>query len=240
MATRDYFAQFGSGNPASNTGLAPTFIAFITTSGAAGTPPTITEPGSKGLYKWSYDASATLIAFVLDGATTGLATSDRYISGVLDPYDTFGVTLNAIGVTLVAQGSTLVGMGTTMIAQGSTVVAIGNSLTNQGSTLVAIGNTAIATEIAQGVTIIAMGATLVGYGTSLAALATLVGTTTDLVGNSSVDPTSVFAFLKRAQEIGEGNETYVKATGALTMYSRGSTLLATKAIADNSTQTTKT
>lgn len=168
MATRDYFAVFGPGNPATNSGLTPTFITFISSTGAAGTPPAISEPGSKGIYKFSYDASATLISFVMDGFTTGLATPDRYISGVLDPYDTFGVTLNAIGVTLNA-----------------------------------------------------------------------IGSPSDSIGTPSVDPTTLFGFLRRAQEFGEGNATYIKASGILNLSSRQNTLIASKTIIDTNTQTTK-
>lgn len=195
MATRNYWAVFGSGAPATTSGLAPTFISFISPTGAAGTAPSISEPGSKGLYLFQYDASATMIAFVLDGATTGLATSDRYISGVLDPFDSMGQTLTVIGASLSAYYVGISGFGATLSSMGS----------------------------------------------SMAGMASFIGSTASSFGDSVTDPTTVFGFLKRAQEISEGNDVYTKSTGVMTMSSRGSsTLLGTKTIADSQTQTTKT
>lgn len=201
MATRDYFVVFGSGNPTSKSGLAPTFITFISPSGAAGSAPSITEPGSKGLYKFSYDASLTMIAFTMDGATTGLANSDRYVSGLLEPQDQFGITLAAIGTSLTAFGNTSIAIGTSHIAQGNTLFALGAS----------------------------------------SALFSFIGSTASSFGSTSLDPVDLFGFLKRAQEINEGNETYTKASGLLDFYSRGSsTLLREKTIIDSTATTTKT
>lgn len=285
MATRDYWFVFGSGNPATNTGLAPTFIKFVDGSGGSTTPPAIAEtPAGSGLYKASYQPNGT-VAFILDGATTGLVASDRYISGVLDPYDLFGVTLNAIGVTLTAQGATIVAFGGTLTAIGTNVSAVGTTLTAQGSTLVGAGNTlgAIgvslaamsATLIAQGATVVgngttlaafaaaqgvsmaAMGstlnaigtslaafetggATLVGIGNTIAAMSVLLGTQTSAYGSTASDPTTVFGFLIRAQELAEGNQVYTKSTGVFQMFTRGATLLRQKTISDTSSQTTKT
>ncbi len=230
MATRNYWAVFGSGAPSTTSGLAPTFISFISSTGAAGTAPAISEPGSKGLYLFAYDASATMIAFVMDGATTGLATSDRYISGVLDPYDTFGVTLNAIGTTLIAQGATIVAFGGTLTAQGTVLANLGTTTLAQGVLITGVGTT-----------LVAQGSTLVGTGNTLLTLSSYIGSTASSFGSTSVDPTTLFGFLKRAQDLSEGNNTYVKSTGVLSMLSRGSsTLLATKTISDTSSQTTKT
>lgn len=222
MATRDYWAVFGSGAPSTKSGLAPTFITFITATGANGTPPAITEPGSKGLYKFSYDASATMISFVLDGATTGLSTSDRYVVGVLDPQDTFGVTLNAFGVSLNA-------LSTTMIAQGATIVGIGASLNAASVTLGGIG-----------LSLVGIAATLTPVATGVAGLVTSVGSTASSIGSTSVDPGDIYGFLKRAQEFQEGNQTYTKATGILDYMSRGNTLIAEKTISDTATETTRT
>ncbi len=225
MATRDYWAVFGSGAPSTYSGLAPTFISFINGGGSNITSPAITEPGTKGLYKFAYDATQT-ISFVLDGATTQLASSDRYITGVLDAYDTFGVTLNAIGATQSANGILLGNMGITLSAIGSTVGLIGG-----------IGST----QTANGILITNIGTTLVATGSSLSGLASFVGSTASSFGSTSIDPTTLFGFLKRAQEMTEGNETYVKSTGVMTASSRGSsTLLASKTISDTSSQTTKT
>lgn len=139
---RDYWFAFGSGNPATNASLAPTFITFANSSGTTFSGPTISEkPPGSGLYTSNYGATQTM-AFILDGATVGLAASDRYIVGVFDPYDQFGVTLNsvlagvsAIGITLVAQGVTLTNMGNTFIGFGVTLSGIGLSLSGMGSIL---------------------------------------------------------------------------------------------------------
>ena len=136
---RDYWFAFGTGNPATYSGLAPTFISFINNAGTTYAPPTITERASTGLYQISYGATQT-IAFVMDGATSGLATSDRYISGVFDPYDQFGVTLNAafaLGTTSVALGTTSVAIGTTSVALlNINNLAIGSTASSYGSTSV--------------------------------------------------------------------------------------------------------
>lgn len=208
MATRDYFVVFGSGNPTSKSGLAPTFITFISPAGSAGTPPSISEPGSKGLYKFSYDASLTMIAFTLDGATTGLANSDRYVSGILEAQDQFGITLAAIGTSLTAFGNTAIAIGNSGIALGVSHIA-------QGNTLIALGQSS--------------------------ALFSFIGSTASSFGSTSLDPVDLFGFLKRAQEINEGNETFTKSSGLLDFYSRGSsTLLREKTIIDSTTTTTKT
>lgn len=69
---------------------------------------------------------------------------------------------------------------------------------------------------------------------------TSIGTTADSFGSTSVDPTTLFGYLKRVQELLEGDATFNKGTGSWTMYNRGSTtLLRTKALANNSTTVTK-
>lgn len=174
MATRPYFLSFGA---SAVSGLSPTFIQFRAIDGSTLAPPSITEPGSFGMYLFSYDP-VTMVAFICDGATSGLAFQNRYVQGVLDPSDQMGVTLVGIGNTAVALG-----------------------LTNSA----------------------------------------LVGTTASDFGTDLSDPTTIFGFLKRAQETREGNETYTKSTGGLDIYSRGSSqLLASKTIGDNPTETTKT
>lgn len=233
---RDYFFVFGSGNPATNASLAPTFITFVNNAGTTFPTPAISEkyPGS-GLYYVSYGATQTM-AFVMDGATSGLATSDRYISGVFDPYDQFGVTLNAVyafGATNVAIGTTLSGFGLSNIALGNSNLALGNtsiattqqlgtSLTAQGSTLLGIGNT------------------LSSLGSTLGGLASLLGSTLSSIGSTNIDPGDVMGYLKRNRELMEGNQTYTKSTGTLDLYVRGGiTLLIEKTISDTSTNTTK-
>lgn len=195
MATRPYWLSFGA---SAVSGLAPTFIHFRTTAGGTLAPPSISEPGSFGMYLFNHDP-ITQVAFICDGATSGLAFSDRYVQGVLDPFDQFGVTLVAIGNTGAALGTTAVALGTSILALGTSLYAFG--VTNSA----------------------------------------LVGNTSSSFGTDSVDPTTIFGFLKRAQETREGDETYTKSSGALTISSRGSSqLLATKSISDTTTETTKT
>lgn len=209
--SRDYWFSFGS-RPSSAASLAPTFITFINGSGTTLTPPSITEtyPGS-GLYKATYGATQT-IAFVMDGATTGLDSSIRYIAGVFDPQDMFGNTL----VTAGNNTFSLIALGNTAVAQGS---ATGSTLVAQGSTLVAIGNSLAAINL------------------SVAG----IGSTGSTFGSVSSNPDSLFGYAKRIVEFLEGNQTYVKASGALTYSSRGSsTILANKTVADSISQTTRT
>ena len=52
-----------------------------------------------------------------------------------------------------------------------------------------------------------------------------MGYTTDSFGSTSVDPSTVFGYLKRSQEVWEGNATFTKSTGVWSIYSRGSTTL---------------
>lgn len=224
MANKDYWASFGA---SAVSGLNPTFIVFVSPGGGNGTPPSITEPGSKGLYKFSYDASLTQIAFVLDGFTSGLAFQDRYVKGVLDIYDQMGFSLNAMGSSMSVMGSSLSVMGISLSAMGVSLSAFGVSQLALGNSLVALGTS----NLALGVSNLAIGTSLVAG----------LGDTASSYGTDVSDPTTVFGFLKRAQETREGNETYTKSTGVLDIYSRGSSqLLREKTISDSTTSTTKT
>jgi hypothetical protein len=142
---RPYWAAFGGGSLTAKSGLAPTFVTFINASGSNITPPAISEPGSKGLYLFSYDATQS-IAFVLDGATTGLAGADRFVIGTLEAQDNFGITLSAMSATLLGMGSTVFAIGVSGLAIGATLSAVGTTLGAIGTTLtslaVGIGSTA--------------------------------------------------------------------------------------------------
>lgn len=105
-------------------GLAPTFIQFRSTAGSTLAPPAITEPGSFGMYMFNYDP-ITMVAFICDGFTSGLAFQDRYVQGVIDPFDQFGVTLNAIGNSAIALGVSNLALGTSNLAQGASLLALG-------------------------------------------------------------------------------------------------------------------
>lgn len=101
---KKYWLRFGSGDPTDNAGLAPTFIHFVNAvDGSTLSPPGITQLISGlGLYTFEY-APTFSIAFVADGATTGLDASDRYIYGALDPLqdidNRLGDANSAIGTT---------------------------------------------------------------------------------------------------------------------------------------------
>lgn len=101
---KNYWLSFGANDPRTNTGLAPTFIQFFDQLGATQAPPGITEifAGSGG-YRFQYDVGfSSSIWFLVDGGAT-LATSDRYVRGVLDPSQKIDL---AIGYTGSGYGST--------------------------------------------------------------------------------------------------------------------------------------
>ena len=103
---------------------------------------------------------------------------------------------------------------TTFTAANSTLSAIGTSLASGQATLVAIGNT-------------------------LGTLDARIGATTSTFGDSSTDPGTIYGYLKRIQEFLEGNATFTKATGGWNVQSRGGSLLASKTLANSSSQVTK-
>lgn len=81
---KDYWLTFGTQDPRTYTGLAPTFVIFQNSSGSAIVGPTISEPGTAtGFYKFTYSVT-TQITFLADGGAA-VATSDRYVKGILDP-----------------------------------------------------------------------------------------------------------------------------------------------------------
>lgn len=63
----------------------------------------------------------------------------------------------------------------------------------------------------------------------------------DSFGTTVIDPSTVIGFLKRLQELLEGNAQYIKESGTWNISSRGSsTLLRTKTLSNDTTQATKT
>ena len=62
-----------------------------------------------------------------------------------------------------------------------------------------------------------------------------VGTTSDSIGSTATDPSTVLGFLKRSQEFNEGNATFTKATGIWKVFSRGSSILITQKTLTNTT-----
>lgn len=68
-----------------------------------------------------------------------------------------------------------------------------------------------------------------------------VGALSNGFGSTSVDPTTLIGWAKRAQEFNEGNATFDKSSGDWSIYSRGSsTLLAEKTLTNTTSQATKT
>lgn len=194
-------------------------------SAAAGLAPTfITFINSSGATQAPPTISEPLAA---SGLYKVSYTPTQTISFVLDGATTglaagnryiFGVfdPQDTMGVTLVAQGATLVGFG-------NTAVAIGLS------------------NIALGTTNVAIGTTLTAIGTSLAFGLNGLGDTASSFGTAATDPGTVFGYLKRVVEFLEGDQTYTKATGNLTFYSRdGAVTLINKVVSDSVNQTTKT
>lgn len=218
---KTYYARFGSGDPRTHTGLSPTFLIF-SQNGTAVTPPSIAEvTGATGIYSFQW-GTTTPIAFLIDGATTGLLTSDRYITGSIDPAD----RIDEVGATLAAIGTSNNALGVTSVALGITNVSYwagaGSTLFSLGTTSVALGNTAVALGLSGGVV-------------------PLIGTTGSTFGSSASDPVDLFGYLKRIQENLEGNNNFTKATGVLDIYSRGSsTLLISKTVANSASMVTKT
>ena len=90
-----------------------------------------------------------------------------------------------------------------------------------------------------------IGSTILAIGNTVSALAVtnvsaLIGSTSDSYGSTSVDPSTVFGYLKRNQEIMEGNQTFLKSSGQWEMYSRGSsTLLSVKTLTSSVTGVTR-
>lgn len=242
---KSYSMRFGSGDPRTLTGLSPTFLIFVRlTDGATIAPPAITESATSwGIYQFAYGTTQP-IAFLVDAATTSPGVGGRYITGQIDPadrVDEYGNTLIAYGLTGIALGTTGVALGATNVALGTTSVALGNTAvaigTNQGATLVAIGNTS-GFGAAQGSSIYALeqaiASTLLVVGGIGASIMTAIGSTASLIGDSTHDPVDLFGYLKRIAELEQGQETFVKGTGVLTMLDRtGATTLVTRTITNS-------
>lgn len=136
---KNYIIQFGqSFYPA----LAPTFTAFqVVPGGGATTAPGVTAvPGATGMYYFSYEPAGS-IAFILDGATTGLGNA-RYITGALDPVQAVDERITEMGTTLVAIGNSLSAMGTSLSAMGGSFGFGASIFALLGSTASSFGSTA--------------------------------------------------------------------------------------------------
>lgn len=238
---KEYWLKFGTGNPADSSGLAPTFIIFRSWTGGVVSPPGITQQiASYGLYRFEFTPSFPIV-FVADGATTGLTDANRYLSGTLDPLDLVDERLAEVGSTVLAVGATLSSLGLTLIpSQGLSLMGFGN-------TLVGIGTT----HTGQGVTLLGYASTLLGYGASIYAqgqsgfadgteILARLGTTASSFGTTSVDPGTVYGYLKRLQEVQEGDASFNKTSGVWSIQTRGGTLLQEKTVTNAANTVTKT
>lgn len=248
---KTYFIQFGSGDPRTLGGMSATFLIFKTSDGSNITPPGISEiPTSSGIHYFNW-GTTTPIAFLADAATTSPGAAARYVAGALDPADRsdeYGTTLVAIGTSHIAQGVSIIAQGVTNIALGTSNVALGTSNIAQGNTLFGFG----VSNIALGTSNAAIGSTIYGYGVSIYALGISIyalglstviniGTTASSFGSTSTDPSDLFGYMKRVLENLEGNNTFIKSSGELDIYSRGSsTLLRVKTVTNSVSTVIKT
>ncbi len=75
---------------------------------------------------------------------------------------------------------------------------------------------------------------------TVANVAPLIGSTVASFGSTSVDPSTVFGYLRRALEVQEGNQTFLKSSGQWSILSRGSSaLLTTKLLSSDTTGVTR-
>lgn len=259
MATKNYYLQFANGDPRAYTGLTPTMVIWWNQAGGTtASGPSVSEIyAGAGIYTFAW-AATTPIAFLCDGFTTGLTTTLRYVSGSLDPsdqIDQYGTTLVALGNTglafgestfqvaniLINYGTTLTAIGTTGVALGTSGIALGTTNVAIGTSLTAIGTTLIAGVSGLGNTLGALGATILAEVIGLSGLFGGIGTIGSTFGGEFTDPIDLFGYLKRTIENLEGDQSFLKASGSLSIYSRGSsTLLRVKSVANTSTTVTKT
>lgn len=93
---KNYDLIFGTGNPATKTGLSPTFLVFANFGGSLITAPVVTEvPAASGHYQFVYGPT-NAIKFTVDGGGT-LSDGDRYIVGVLDPVQAVDEKVGTLG-----------------------------------------------------------------------------------------------------------------------------------------------
>ena len=109
----------------------------------------------------------------------------------------------------------------------------------------------LATDQALGVTTSNLGATILAIGNTVSSISgssngifnSYIGSTASSFGSSSVDPTTVFGYLKRIQELLEGDQVFTASSGVWSMYNRGAlgttTLLRTKTLVNTGSGVTK-
>lgn len=81
---------------------------------------------------------------------------------------------------------------------------------------------------------------LAGISSQIAIVQNRIGDTTSSYGTDSVDPVTIYGYVKRLLEFGEGAQVYTKATGVFALSSRGSTtLLRSLTTTESSTEVTR-
>lgn len=229
-----------------NFALGTTAVALGTTSVALGTTTVFLETG---IGTTLIATGSTLVAIgntaisyevlILAQGSSGVAIGTSIFSGMA-----YGTTTSAYGNSLVALGMSNIALGNSNIALGTSNVALGTSNVALGTSNVALGTSAVAlgtTNVAIGTTILAGLTALAVQGITVTAAIVGIGSTASSFGNSSTDPVDLFGYLKRIQENLEGNQNYIKSTGAFTILSRGSSsTLANKTITNSVSMVVKT
>lgn len=96
------------------------------------------------------------------------------------------------------------------------------------------------TLIAYGETITAIGLTTQSLVGSITLAISGIGSTASSFGSTSTDPGDLFGYMKRIQELLEGNASFNKTSDTWALYSRGSsTLLREKSLSSNAIGVTK-
>lgn len=212
----NYFLRFGFGNPANYTGLSPTFLTFKDAAGNNFAGVSLTEvPSSTGIYTFLYGGTLP-VSFVADAATTSPGVQGRYVTGSVEPVTVTDPNTVGLGATLIALGATLAEVDLDVVTFGNAIIAQTNTLLVQGSTILA--------------------AVLNISGFSGSA----IGSTASSYGTDTQDPTDLFGYMKRIQELLEGNAAFSRQNQVWNLLSRGSTtLLRSKIIGTDTVGVTK-
>ena len=112
------------------------------------------------------------------------------------------------------------------------ILAIDQNVNGVGVTMTAIG-----------VSSLALGNTILSINQIGSSFVSYIGSTASSFGTTSVDPSTIFGYLKRLQELLEGDQTFAAGIGQWQLYNRGAlgttTLLRVKNILNNGALVTK-
>ena len=175
---------------------------------------------------------------------TGNPSSNTGLSPTLSTFKVLpsGTNVTAPGVTEIPTSTGLYYFQYDPIGSTSPISFIcdgGSSLSTSNRYVVGICDPADAID-QYGMTLVAIGTTNSSYVIGLSSISSLIGTTASSFGSTAADPTTLFGYLKRAQEFNEGNSTFDKTASVWYISTRGSsTMLAAKTLADGSGNVTK-